>query len=558
MSTEDTNKVVVTLQKGVDVDAFMQEMNSVGSSSPHVPDRAVEIYNEKPESMRNVDFVMTREEAQALKNDPRVLDARYGTKAENGIVKIRMASTANMQMDRASTWVASGNTDANWGLARVNSTTNNITTGLTTPFAYTRNYTLTGNGADVVIMDSGIQADHPEWLAPDGVTSRFQRINWFATGFPTGNVTGYANAYTDNNGHGTNVTSIATGRTYGWASESNIYCINILGEYANGQPDLGAQMPVDLSINRMRAWHQAKTPTSTGFVRPTIMNNSWGYGIPVSYITQWRNVNYRGTSTSVSSYTSALSAYGIVSLTGYSSNDTIPTQVSSTDADIQDAIDAGVIVMVSGGNDAYKMDVVGGTDYNNYITADVQGYTETIYYQRGNSPASAYGSVTNRPIVVGAVSRASNVIVNQENKTNFSKTGPGVQVYAPGDYIAGACSTTSNLGSYPKVNYPTNSSFRSIKVSGTSQASPQVAGWAATIMAMRPWLNQAQLTQYMNDVSVANVLNENSGGGTGYTNFYYLQGGTNRYMYNPFSGSTVTTATLGSDGTTPTVIRGQL
>jgi 2-oxo-4-hydroxy-4-carboxy--5-ureidoimidazoline (OHCU) decarboxylase len=60
MSTEDINKVVVTLHKGVDVDAFIDEMSSIGNSSPHVPSRAVEIYNEKPESLRNVDFVMTR------------------------------------------------------------------------------------------------------------------------------------------------------------------------------------------------------------------------------------------------------------------------------------------------------------------------------------------------------------------------------------------------------------------------------------------------------------------------------------------------------------------
>jgi hypothetical protein len=409
-------------------------------------------------------------------------------------------------------------------------------------------------------MDSGIESNHPEWLAPDGVTSRFKPIDWFSPGFPTGNVTGYANAYTDKSGHGTNVTSIAAGRTYGWASEANIYCINNLGEYANGAPDPTAQMPDEASINAMRQWHQAKTVQSNGYVRPTIMNNSWGYGAPASALT-WNGavVNYRGTNHTFTSYNSGLGTYGIVSLSGYSlASDYIPVQVSAVDSDIEDAIAAGVIVMVAGGNDAYKMDVFGGADYNNYLDTNEGRF----YYQRGNSPASA--RLTNAftlpgtPIVVGAVSRSSNVVANQENKTNFSKTGPAVVVYAPGDYIAGACSTISNLGGYPKVNYPTNSAYRSIKVSGTSQATPQVTGFAATIMAMRPWLSQTQLLRYITDTGTSNVLNENAGGGTSYTNFYYLQGGPNRYLYNQFNGSIVTAATLGGNGTNATVIRGQL
>ena len=87
MSTEDINKVVVTLKKGVDVDAFIDEMVSTGNRTEFVPSRPVELYNEKPESLRNVDFVMTRSEALVLQNDPRVEGVRYGTKKENGLIK---------------------------------------------------------------------------------------------------------------------------------------------------------------------------------------------------------------------------------------------------------------------------------------------------------------------------------------------------------------------------------------------------------------------------------------------------------------------------------------
>jgi hypothetical protein len=80
MSTEDQNKAVVTLHIGVDVDAFIEDMVSGKNHNEFMPNRPVELYNEKPDSLRNVDFVLTREEANTLKNDPRIIDVRYGTK----------------------------------------------------------------------------------------------------------------------------------------------------------------------------------------------------------------------------------------------------------------------------------------------------------------------------------------------------------------------------------------------------------------------------------------------------------------------------------------------
>lgn len=80
MSTEDQNKAVVTLHIGVDVDAFIDDMVSGKNHNEFMPGRTVELFNEKPDSLRNVDFVLTRQEAETLKGDPRVIDVRYGTK----------------------------------------------------------------------------------------------------------------------------------------------------------------------------------------------------------------------------------------------------------------------------------------------------------------------------------------------------------------------------------------------------------------------------------------------------------------------------------------------
>ena len=76
MSTEDQNRAVVTLHKGVDTEAFVNEMLDAG----------YELHNEKPGSKRNFDFVMTQAQAATLREDSRIIDVRYGSKVENGMI----------------------------------------------------------------------------------------------------------------------------------------------------------------------------------------------------------------------------------------------------------------------------------------------------------------------------------------------------------------------------------------------------------------------------------------------------------------------------------------
>ena len=78
MSTEDQNRCVVTFKKGVDTDQAVNELLDAG----------YELHNEKPDSISNFDFVMTRQQAEELKKDDRIVDVRYGSKAENGIIPI--------------------------------------------------------------------------------------------------------------------------------------------------------------------------------------------------------------------------------------------------------------------------------------------------------------------------------------------------------------------------------------------------------------------------------------------------------------------------------------
>lgn len=59
----------------------------------------------------------------------------------------------------------------NWGFARCASLSGAL------PFDTNFTHTRTGSGVDVVIFDSGIKSDHPEWRDDNG-NSRLQQINW--------------------------------------------------------------------------------------------------------------------------------------------------------------------------------------------------------------------------------------------------------------------------------------------------------------------------------------------------------------------------------------------
>jgi hypothetical protein len=195
MSTEDQNKAVVTLHKGVNVDAFIEDMVSGTNHNEFMPNRPVELYNEKLDSLRNVDFVLTKDEANLLKNDPRVVDVRYGTKIDNGIILSKSASDVERLYSKTNTLLAD---HYNWGIpACVNAT--DPFTG--TDLNFTHSWPVAGKGVDVVIQDSGIDPLHPEWLNPAGTASRLQQINWPTAAGLTGVYSQNANHYTDPDGH---------------------------------------------------------------------------------------------------------------------------------------------------------------------------------------------------------------------------------------------------------------------------------------------------------------------------------------------------------------------
>jgi subtilisin family serine protease len=503
-------------------DTVHAELQSATGSNT-IPARQVECTDDMPGSLYNGLFMLTDEEATTLKTDPRIWDV-HRIPSEVGIQQGHHGSRSG-QFDRSAISVTSAM--RNWALSRCIHTTDNFAGSTSTTTAYTFN--LDGTGVDVVILDTGVEAGHPEFAVnADGTGgSRVQNYDWTVHGFlstPTGGFLG------DGDGHGSNVASIIAGNTCGWAPGANIYTLRAVG---NSGIDIttGATLGTfddALAWQTIRAFHLAKPITSTGYRRPTVVNASYGYYANYRAMSL---INYRGTVHYVST-TSGL--YGTIGL-NEGGDGTHNTRVASIDADVLACINAGVVVCCSAGNDAHKADLPTGLDYNNYwVDTNNYGY----YYQQGASPGATPGV-----ICTGAVSQTTGS-ATPEHKISFSTTGPRVDIFAPGGYIMGAYANSAYTGNNA-VQDPRNSSYYLQKISGTSQASPNVAGIVACLLQARPWMTATNVLNFLNSVSLKNELNEFyyalQGGSytyisTGtYTNLSSLQGAVNGYLYMPFN-----------------------
>lgn len=517
-STNSTEKeFIVTLRNASDWDQFHNEMikNIV---HPFVPNRNTDCANERPFSETQSHYWMTDQEAAELRNDPRVLAVEWNPD-DDPDVDIVPTARSNQQFDNSLFITASMR---NWGLLRATSINN--------PFASTSslianyNYNLTGRGVDIVIIDSGVAENHPEFAVNEDGTggSRVQDYDWTQLGVSgvtaLSGGSGIKGFLGDCEGHGSNCASIAAGITCGWAKEAKIYSIRAIPSSTGSNTDIvtGATLGLissSLVFDLVRAFHLAKPIQANGYRRPTICTNSWTYARTYSSMVQtsWRGTTY--------TTTSPTSSYGQVSSRH-------PLRVTSVDIAAANAMSAGVIIVAAAGNYSHKIDVIGGQDYNNSWT---NGST-TSYYHRGSTPgsttATASDGQTYNAITVGALDR-----VSPERKASFSETGPRVDVYAPGVNIAGAGS--NNYGT--TVSDSRNATYKLSKLSGTSQATPQIAGILACTAQLRPWMNQNSARSWIIGNSLNNVLNQNSAGGTGYTNSYFLQGGSNKIGYMPFN-----------------------
>lgn len=506
---------VVTLRSYDDLDEFYTDMETSGGSLT-IPDRSCHCSLRRTIS-RNTHYMLTEEEASQVKQDPRVLDVISKDELDSITTAPRYSQTSTAWSKSS----AISNTHRNWGLLRcVNGEQiSGWGSNGTTSQSGTITVTSSGKNVDVVIVDGHLNPNHPELaLNSDGTGgSRVNQYNWYqhtnelglgANGtytYPSG-----ATLQNPSDNHGMHVAGTVCGNTQGWARDSNIYNIS---PYSNAEnPNT---LGYTYTFDYVRAFHRNKSvnPT-TGIKNPTICNNSWGsyYTITKSTINQifWRGSAYTSNLTN----NATLASYGLVDTT--STLLYVDAWTTSLVADIEDAINEGIIMVGAAGNSDMKIDSSGGTDYNNYI---VWNSVNVRYYHRGSWNVSA-----NNSICVGAASALIN-----DSKATFSQCGPRIDVYAPGDNIISCLHDgTVSGGTITTVTDSRNGSYVLGKYDGTSMASPQVCGILACALEQYPRMKPAESVNYIQSYAKQSQMYDSAGS---YTDTTSLQGSENRYLF---------------------------
>ena len=505
----DGREYIVSLVEGTDYDSVWNDIENQTIGLPDVPNRAVRIINERMGSLRQCHYALTDAEAAALRRDSRIYSVEIPPQYRR--IKPRPKLLQHANFTKPSNYADSNGDLVNWALPRVNSATNNYgsTNILAGDNVYA--YILDGSGVDVVIQDSGLQVDHPEFVG------RVQLIDWYAASGLSG--TQDPNHYRDHAGHGTHVAGIAAGKTYGWAKNANIYSVKVQG--LEGTTDQGTGIPFPDCFDVIRMWHLNKLNSSN--FRPTIVNMSWGYEgsyVDQSYQSLIVGGNYRG-SAWTDNTTHPEYGMGPGFTEGFIN---FPIRDPSTDVALQELIAAGITVCIAAGNDFMKIDSVNGPDYNNYWTDGVYAY----YYNQGSSPYSAAA------INVGSIDTVP-YNDNLDQKATYSNAGPGVDVFVPGTYIFSATSNTNDvaLDGYQDAAYFLDPAYRQLNLSGTSMASPQACGLGALFLQLNPQASIEQVKKFF--VNNAQETLYFTGSNNDYQNYHSLWGGSNRMMFNRYN-----------------------
>lgn len=178
----------------------------------------------------------------------------------------------------------------------------------------------------------------------------------------------------------------------------------------------------------------------------------------------------------------------------------VPAYVDWVNADYDDAIDEGIITIGSAGNNYHYM--LKHDDPVKELRSETRLYPEdnspvTFKYNDLQSPGSAGGD---NSLCIGAVSAHW-----PDKIAHFTRRGPGVDLYAPGELIM---AQSYDTGVQLPTRDPRNNSASFDYATGTSFSSPLVAGVAAMVLEYYPYFSQKEIKEYLIDMSGKDQVNE--------------------------------------------------
>ena len=123
---------IVSLKRDVDYNLFWSQMESETDGLLFVPNRRVDIVNNRDGSLRSCHYSLTDEEANTLKTDDRVYSVEIPPEQRTDIqIGIRARQTGNFNKP-----ITSNGANVNWGLARVSNNNNVFGSNLTSSVSY--------------------------------------------------------------------------------------------------------------------------------------------------------------------------------------------------------------------------------------------------------------------------------------------------------------------------------------------------------------------------------------------------------------------------------------
>ena len=529
---------IVVVKPGEDLTTLDSEM-SANTGSGAVPNRAVECCDACPQDTRMTHWKLTDEEAKTLEGDARILAVELPF-ADDPTIKLVESAWQSGTFNKANT-----NDGVNWGLSRCSSQINNFE-GNSSIFDNYK-YAMTGEGVDFVIMDSGIEVNHPEFQDASGAL-RVMQLDWFAN--HSGVTNPYAASgplgaafYADTGGHGTHCAGIAAGKTYGWAKNAHIYSLKVL---SSGGPD---SISVELACDLLKFWHQNK-----GNNRPTVVNMSFGYYWGID---GWEGAAAGDHGQHWDTFTNQMDVwnfgdpnfgniYEVNREVDVSSYYDLSRRYTAVDAKIDQLTAAGVHIAIAAGNSGdvqYNYSDDANDNYNDFFSRPSYNGGFHVHYHRGSSPRAS--------TVKGAEMVVSNIGVELENNKEVllgsSGCGEAMDINAPGTNITSACSTINTKGG---TDYPPDPNYKIANISGTSMAAPQVCGVACLYLQADPTLTPAELKAKILHDAKTGLLHDTAWDQKDLEKYKYIEssslsgrqpwrglfGGPNKVLYNRFVG----------------------